>query len=142
MYRTAFSRDVLAELDRLQRGLQNAFELSPSIRGRGRGYPAINVGSTPTSLEVFVFAPGIEPASLEVQVDKGVLTLAGNRQPTSGPEKATVHIGERFEGRFRRVVNLPEDAIQEGITASYRDGVVHVKVPRRSAAQARRINVQ
>lgn len=142
MYRTVYSRDVFAELDRLQRGLQQSFELSPSIRGRGRGYPAINVGSTPTSLEVHVFAPGLDPASLEVQVDKGVLTLAGNRPLSSGPEKATVHISERFDGRFRRVVNLPEDAIAEGITASYRDGVLRVQVPRRSAAQPRRIAVQ
>ena len=142
MYRTAFSRDVFAELDRLQRGLQQAFELSPSIRGRGRGYPAINVASTPASLEIFVFAPGLDPATLDVQVDKGVLTLAGSRAANSAPEKATVHIAERFEGPFRRVVSLPDDVVPEGIAAHYRDGVLHVTVPRRSAPQARRITVQ
>jgi HSP20 family protein len=142
MYRTPFSRDVFAELERLQRGLQQSFELSPSIRGRGRGYPAINIGSTPSALEVHVFVPGLDPSAFEVTVDKGVLTLAGNRPAVSGPEKATVHIGERFEGRFRRVVSLPEDVIPEGISASYKDGVLRVTVPRRSATQPRRISVQ
>lgn len=142
MYRNPFSRDLFSELDRLQRGLAQAFEMSPSIRGRGRGYPAINVGSTPASIEIQAFAPGLDPASLEVQVDRGVLTLAGNRVPLPTPEKATLHIAERFEGRFRRVVTLPEDADAEGITANYRDGVLHVRVPRRAAAQARRITVE
>ncbi|MDE3011869.1 MAG: Hsp20/alpha crystallin family protein [Pseudomonadota bacterium] len=142
MYRSAFSRDVFAELDRLQRGLQQAFELSPSIRGRGRGFPAINLSSTPTSLEIHVFAPGLDPASLEVQLDKGVLTLAGNRPAALAPDKATVHIGERFEGPFRRVLNLPDDIDAAGISAHYRDGVLHVHVPRRAAAQSRRITVQ
>ena len=46
MYRTLFPRDVFAELDRLQRELTQAFDLSPNIRGLARGsFPAINVGS-------------------------------------------------------------------------------------------------
>ena len=43
MYRALFARDVFAELDRLQREMQEAFDLSPSIRGIGRGgFPALN----------------------------------------------------------------------------------------------------
>jgi HSP20 family protein len=45
VYRSVFTRDVFAELDRLQREMQEAFDLSPSIRGVGRGgFPALNVG--------------------------------------------------------------------------------------------------
>ena len=50
MVRSLFSRDLFAELDRLQREVQQAFELTPSIRGFGRsGFPALNVGTTPQS---------------------------------------------------------------------------------------------
>ena len=50
MYRSLFPRDLFAELDRLQREMQQVFDLSPSIRGFGRGgFPALNIGSTPTS---------------------------------------------------------------------------------------------
>ncbi|HRD92721.1 MAG TPA: Hsp20/alpha crystallin family protein, partial [Accumulibacter sp.] len=107
MYRSLFPRDVLAELDRLQRETQQGFHLSPSIRGIARGgFPAMNVGGTAGSVEVYAFAPGIDPATLDVQIEKGVLTVAGERKLDPPGEKATVHIDERFAGRFRRVVTL------------------------------------
>jgi len=54
-----FPRDLFAELDRLQRQVQRAFEFSPSIRGFARGgFPALNVASTPQSVEIYAFAPG------------------------------------------------------------------------------------
>ncbi len=145
MYRSLFPRDLFAEMDRLQREVQQAFELSPSIRGLGRGgFPAMNVGSTPGSVEVYAFAPGLDPASLDVQIEKGVLTLAGERKSDlpGRDEKATVHIDERFAGRFRRVVTLPDDIDPNAVEARYRDGVLHVSLKRLEAARPRRIDVQ
>ncbi|MCW5591574.1 MAG: Hsp20/alpha crystallin family protein [Burkholderiales bacterium] len=142
-YRPLFARDVFAEMDRLQREMLQAFDISPSIRGLARGgYPAINVGSTPTSIELYTFAPGIDPATLDVQIEKGVLTVAGERKAEPAPEKASVHIDERFSGRFRRVVTLPEDADPGAVEARYRDGVLHISVARKASAQPRRITVQ
>jgi HSP20 family protein len=141
-YRPLFARDVFAELDRLQRDLSQAFDTQPAIRGATRGYPAINVGSTPRSLELFVFAPGLDPATLDVQIEKGVLTVAGERKAEIPAEKATRHIDERFAGRFRRVVTLPDDADPNAVDAKYADGVLHLTVARKQAAQPRRITVQ
>jgi HSP20 family protein len=142
-YRSPFPRDLFAELDRLQREMQQAFEISPSIRGLARGgFPAINVGGTPRSMEVYVFAPGIDPAAIDVQLEKGVLTIAGERKTAEVPEKATVHIDERFSGRFRRVLALPDDIDPNAIEAKYRDGVLHIHIARKEVAQPRRIYVQ
>jgi HSP20 family protein len=145
MYRSLFPRDMFAEMDRLQREMQQAFDLSPNIRGFARnGFPALNVGGTPQTLEIFAFAPGVEPSTLEVHLERGVLTIAGERKsPLPPPDtKAAVHINERFAGRFRRVITLPDDADPEGVDAKLRDGVLHVKVQRRAASQPRRIAVQ
>jgi HSP20 family protein len=145
MYRSLFPRDLFAELDRLQRDLSGVFEPSPSIRGLGRGgYPALNVGSTPTSVEIYAFAPGLDPATIDVNLDRGVLTLAGERQGTTpkSDAKTTLHMNERFAGRFRRVVSLSDDVDPNAVTAAYRDGVLHVSVQRKAAAQPRRIEVQ
>jgi HSP20 family protein len=144
MYRSLFPRDLFAELDRLQSEVQSAFDLSPSIRGLGRGgFPALNVGTTPQSVELYAFAPGLDPASIDVNLDRGVLSIAGERPaPARTEERATQHVGERFDGRFRRVVSLPDDIDPTGVSADYRDGVLHVTVKRREAAQPRRINVQ
>ncbi len=145
MYRSLFPRDMFAEMDRLQRDLQQAFDLSPSIRGLARqGFPALNVGGTPTSIEIYAFAPGVDPASLEVSLERGLLSIAGQRASVLPPPdaKASVHINERFDGKFRRALAMPDDADPDGVQASLRDGVLHVTVKRRAAAQPRRIAVQ
>lgn len=145
LYRSLFPRDLFAELDRLQRDMQGAFDISPAIRGLGRGgYPALNVGSTPTAVEVYAFAPGMDPSTLNVNIERGVLTIDGERKPTqtAGDAKSTLHLDERFGGRFRRVVSLPDDVDPSAVKAAYRDGVLHVSIQRRESAQPRRIAVQ
>jgi HSP20 family protein len=145
MYRSLFPRDLFGELDRLQREMQQAFDLSPSIRGFGRGgFPALNVGGTPQSVEIYAFAPGLDPASLDVNLDRGVLAISGERKAglPDADAKSAIHINERFTGRFRRVVSLPDDVDPNAVAASYRDGVLHISVKRRESAQPRRIAVQ
>lgn len=145
MFESFFPRDVLAELNRMQQDLQRTFDISPSIRGIGRGsYPALNVGGTAQSVEIFAFAPGLDPATLDVNLDRGVMTIAGERKSAlpAADAKTSVHINERFDGRFRRVLTLPDDADPNGVSASYRDGVLHISVKRRAEAQPRRINIQ
>lgn len=147
MYRSFLSRDIFSELDRLQRIATQAFDTSPSIRGLlNNRFPAINIGTSPQAVEVYCFAPGIDPGKLEIKLEKGVLSISGERKddilPDAEAEKATIHIGERFAGQFHRVVTLPDDVDSGSVTASYRDGVVHIKAPRREAAQPRRITIQ
>lgn len=140
-----FARDMFRELDLLQRQVEQAFGISPSIRGLARGgFPALNVGTSPESVDIYVFAPGVDPASISVEIDKGVLTVAGERKlpEPAGGERTAVHIDERFAGRFRRVVSLPDDSDATAATARSRDGVLHIRVPRRSAPQPQRINIQ
>ncbi len=141
-YRSLFPRDLFAELDRLQRELQQSVDPNPNIRGLTRGFPALNIGGTPKTVDIYAFAPGIDPATLDVQLVKGMLTIIGERKIDPVPEKATLHIDERFAGRFRRVVSLPDDADPNAIEAKYKDGVLHVRIQRKEEAQPRRINIQ
>lgn len=146
MYRSLFPRDLFAELDRIQHDMSSLYEASPGIRGQSRGgYPALNVGSTDESVEIAAFAPGLDPASITVDLDRGVLTLSGERPgsvPAQSDAKTTLHLNERFSGRFRRVLNLPDDIDPQAVAANYRDGVLHVSVKRLASAQPRRIQVQ
>lgn len=144
LYRSLFPRDIFADLDRLQREMQQVFDLSPSIRGFGRGgFPALNIGGTPQSVEIYAFAPGLDPAKIDVNIDRGVLTIEGERASSlPDDEKTAVHINERFAGRFRRVVSLPDDVDPEGISARYRDGVLNLSIRRRESALPRRIEVK
>ena len=144
MYRTLFPRDIFSELSRLQREIQQNFEAGPSIRGIGRsGFPALNVGRTPQAVDLYAFAPGLDPAKVEVNLERGVLTISGERAGNlpEREEKTAVHINERFAGRFRRVVNLPDDIDPNSVTAAYSDGVLHISLKRQESALPRRIAI-
>jgi HSP20 family protein len=145
MYRNLFSGDLFAEFDRLQRVAENLAGSAGSLRGNGRnGFPQINVGGTQEAIDVLAFAPGLDPAKIDVNVERGVLTISGER-PIDLPselKQGTVHLDERFIGKFSRSVSLPDDVDADHITAKYTDGVLHVNILRRQAVQPRRVTVQ
>ena len=145
---TRFPGDLFAEMEGLQRQVEQllGWRRAPSsIRAAQRGaFPAINMGVTPEAVEIYAFAPGIDPATLDVSVDKGVLSLAGERRgdAAEADDKTSVYAQERFEGSFRRVVSLPEDVDAARVEATYRDGVVKIVIPKREASKPRRIEVK
>lgn len=145
---TRFPGDLFAHLEDLQRQFEQRLGTRggpSSIRAAGRGaFPPINVGTTETALEIYAFAPGVDPASVEVSVDKGLLTISGTRPadlPTEN-DKVSIYAAERFSGRFKRVVSLPEDADGEKVEASYREGILQIVVPKREAIRPRRVEIK
>jgi HSP20 family protein len=145
---TRFPGDLFADFEGLQRQLEQVFGTGgwpSSIRAASRGaFPAINVGTTQEAVEIYAFAPGIDPAKIDVCVDKGLLTISGERvsdTPEEG-EKVSVYARERFVGSFKRVVSLPEDADPTRVDASYRNGVLRIAIPKREASRPRRIEIK
>jgi HSP20 family protein len=133
------------ELRRLENDIDQMFERwapSTGIRATRRGaFPPINVGFTPERVDVYVFAAGLDPKSLELTIQQNLLIVAGNR-PAPAEASADYYRRERFDGEFRRVVTLPDDVDPDRVDASYRDGVVHVTVQRREASRPRQISVK
>lgn len=145
MIRTFFPGDLINELDRLQRQIQRFSGPATSIRGFGRSeFPALNIGSTPEAVEIFAFAPGLDPASIDVTIERGVLTVSGERKselPEEGRNQ-NIHINERFAGRFHRAVSLSDDVDPTRVNARYNDGVLQIRIMRRESAQRRHIEIQ
>ncbi len=142
------SGDLLADFAQLQdrfESLLGGGRDASSIRAvaRAGAFPALNVGTSADALEIYALAPGIDPVSVEVSVEKGLLTIAGERatQQRKGQAEVSVYARERFDGRFRRVVSLPEDADASRVEASYRNGVLRVLVPRHESSKPRQISV-
>ena len=139
---------LFGQFERLRRELDDTFGVSglpSSIRSVNPGtLPAINVGRTPNSVEVYAFAPGLDASKIDVSLDRGVLRIAGERAsgiPEDDP-KLHVYARERGAGNFTRAVSLPEDVDPAQVNASYRDGVLQISIARRESAQPKRINVQ
>jgi HSP20 family protein len=138
--------DIFSELDRLQGVLDQVFRPAErsSIRAlTGASFPVINVGTTPDTIEVMALAPGLDPASLQLSIDRGLLVISGERKsevPEPG-DNISVYARERFVGNFRRVVSLPDDADPGKVDATYRDGILRITVAKRESSKPRRIEV-
>jgi len=145
---TRFPGDLFADFEGLQRQVEQLLGAGgwpSSIRAASRGaFPAVNVGTTEEAVEIYAFAPGMDPAKIEVSVDKGLLTIAGERVADTPKEndKVSVYARERFVGSFKRVVSLPEDADSAKVDASYRNGVLRIVIPKREASRPRRIEIK
>lgn len=139
---------LFGQFERLRRELDDVFGVSglpSSIRSVTPGtVPAINVGRTPTSVEVYAFAPGLDASKIDVSLDRGVLRIAGERASGIPADDLKVHVytRERGAGSFTRAISLPDDVDPALVNASYRDGVLQISIGRRESAQPKRITVQ
>ena len=137
---------LFPELSWLQQQLEEMLQPSgvSGIRSVARGaFPAVNVGSTADAVEVIAFAPGIDPKEIEITVERGLLSLSGERSEDSSHRQqgGNTYAQERFTGKFRRVISLPEDADPAKVEAKFRDGVLHVTVAKRESSKPRQISV-
>ena len=149
MLRTA--GDWFADFEQLQDRIDELLSgrsMTSSIRavGRAGAFPALNVGTSAEALEIYAFAPGIDPKSIDVSVEKGILAISGERPangnaPAAKSGERNVYASERFAGKFRRVIALPEDAEPSRVEATYRNGVLKVVVPKRESSKPRQIPV-
>ncbi|WP_423194736.1 Hsp20/alpha crystallin family protein [Cupriavidus sp. H18C2] len=138
--------DLFNELDRVQRQVASLFGGFPSsIRsGRFGAFPPVNIGATDNSIEIVAFAAGLSPDNFEVSIDKGLLTISGERpamQSGDDPE-VRLYAQERFVGTFRRVVELPQGADPDKVQARYSNGCLSISVGKREASKPRAIAVQ
>lgn len=111
------------------------------IRTVPRGtYPPINIGSTSERVDVYVFAAGVDPNTIDVSIQQNLLAISGGRRLAANPE-ADYYRRERFDGDFRRVIALPEDADPDRVQAQYREGVLQITVQRRQAPKPRQVEI-
>jgi HSP20 family protein len=142
---TNFGGSLFDEFRRLQdemEGLYGSWPMPAGIRSVTRGtYPPINVGATPEQVDVYLFAAGLDPKTLDISLQQNLLTVSGERQAPV-KEEADYYRKERFDGPFRRLITLPDDVDPERVEARYRDGVVEIHVKRREAKRPRQIEVK
>ena len=84
---------------------------------------------------MYVFAAGLDKDNFDVTVQNNLLTLSGEC-PHTAPEGANAYLQERFSGKFRRVLSLPEDIDPTSAMATYRNGVLHISFKRRGGGTA------
>ena len=104
--------------------------------------PTVDVREEKENYFVEMDLPGVERAAVEVSFENDVLTIAGERKSDLEEKDSRAHRRERHFGRFSRSLRFPGDAHRDGIAASFKDGVLTVRVPKTEEAKVRKIEVQ
>ncbi|OJA05746.1 Hsp20/alpha crystallin family protein [Halomonas sp. QHL1] len=117
------------------------------IRAVPRGsFPMINVARSDDTVRVYVFAAGLAPSDLTIDVQDNVLTLRGKREPVMGSNDdgstPPVFRRERVSGEFVRAIALPDGLDAERAEARHNHGVFEIVLPKREELKPRRIDVQ
>ena len=132
VYRDPFEQ-LQTELDRM---VNAAFGTPTGL------YPLVNVFDAGDAFVVKGEVPGVDPKSVEINVEDDTLTIRGERSFSEPARDAAYHRRERGQGRFRRVVRLPGRLSSEEAKATYRDGVLTVRIPKAKEARPRRVQIE
>jgi HSP20 family protein len=144
-------RDPFAELDLFERTSPfrrtSPWRLLDELMGEapraGRGFaPAVDVAESTDEYVVTAELPGAKPEDVTVELHEGVLTLRGEKR--SERDESTEHSRyvERVFGSFSRSFSLPQNANGEKVQASFSDGVLTLRIPKREEAKPRTIAIQ
>ena len=102
--------------------------------------PLVDIREEPDRFVLYADIPGVDPQDIEVQMDRGLLTIKGERRADIGDNGRFSRI-ERLHGTFHRRFALPDSADPEGIQAHGHHGVLQVVIPKRPESKPRRIQV-
>lgn len=103
--------------------------------------PPVDIREDATGFTILADLPGIDPNAVEILMDKGILSIKGERKEESRGEGERFSRSERRHGTFHRRFALPDSADADGITASGKDGVLEIRIPKRPETTPRRIPV-
>jgi HSP20 family protein len=126
------------EMDRLVNGV--AGDATSAWNNHGLA-PAADVLETEGEYRVQVDLPGIDPSSIQLRVEKDTLSIQVDRKQPAAVAGETVHRSERAYGTFLRSFALPIAVDATRVEATYEQGVLTVKLPKREEAKARTIAV-
>jgi HSP20 family protein len=101
----------------------------------------VDIREEPDRFVLYADIPGVDPKDIEVQMDRGLLTIKGERPAGMGSDNGRFSRIERLHGVFHRRFALPDSADPEGIQAHGHNGMLQVEIPKRPESKPRRIKV-
>lgn len=103
--------------------------------------PRVDIREEDKRFMILVDVPGVDPATIEVSMDKSILTIKGERAVDSEQDGSRLTRQERVYGTFHRRFSLPESADAENISAHGRFGVLEIAIPKKPETTPRRIAI-
>ena len=104
--------------------------------------PSVDISEDEKAFTLLADIPGVEPKDIDISMEKGVLTIKGERQSENVEEKENYRRVERESGQFYRRFTLPDSADADKIEAKSEHGVLKITIPKQEVAVSRRIEVK
>ena len=111
-------------------------------RRTGAWLPASDIHEEAVQYLIHIDLPGVDPASVEITSEQGVLTVRGKRELQRPENPEGYRRVERLSGEFQRRFSLPETADAQNIRARYVNGVLEIAIPKLAQVQPRKISVE
>lgn len=103
--------------------------------------PAVDILEEDSRYVLFADLPGVERNDIDISLEEGVLTIKGERRAESETETDGYRRRERLRGSFLRRFTLPDTVNADSISATMKDGVLQIGIPKQEKPQPRKINV-
>lgn len=123
------------------RFLNNADNPDESAVVTSQWVPRVDIKEEANRFVILADLPGVDPQQVEVLMDKGILSIKGERSSETTEQSERFSRIERRYGSFHRRFALPDTADAEGIVATGHNGVLEVVIPKRAESTPRRIQV-
>lgn len=123
------------------RFLNNADNPDESAVVTSQWVPRVDIREEADRFVILADLPGVDPQQVEVLMDKGILSIKGERSSETTEQSERFSRIERRYGSFHRRFALPDTADAEGIVATGHNGVLEVVIPKRAESTPRRIQV-
>lgn len=104
--------------------------------------PALDAHEDKDKYTVSLDVPGLKKDDIKVSVHDGVLTVSGERRSEKDVKEGTVHRTERYYGKFSRSVSLPVEVRADKVSATYKEGVLTVEIPKAEEAKPKTVEVK
>lgn len=104
--------------------------------------PSVDVSETDTQFEVSVELPGIKKEDIAVDLEKGRLTISGERKLKNEEEGKNFHRVETQYGKFSRSFYLPDTIDEESIVAKYEDGILNITINKSEEKAKKQIEIE
>lgn len=134
-------RNVASLHDEMDRLLRQALGDREGASSAGAFTPALDVEEDENAFTLHVELPGVSAEDVDVSLEESVLTISGERRFYDERSGEGFRRIERHFGRFHRAVRLPDRVDADGVEASYRDGMLTIRVPKAEEAKPRRIEI-
>ncbi|MBN1465624.1 Hsp20/alpha crystallin family protein [candidate division KSB1 bacterium] len=136
----------LREMTSLQREMNRVFDAffqdNEENAATSTWYPSVDISETPEKIDIYAELPGLTKEDIKLTIRENLLQLSGEKNRKDDEADANYHRVERIYGTFSRSFTLPAKVQVDKVGATFKDGVLHLELPKAEEEKARLIQIK